>query len=73
MMKIQIGGSDVGSRPTMASSMLRRQSEKVRVVSLTACDACRQSGYKGRVGLFSLLEANDTVKKAVRGALGQAF
>ena len=29
------------------------------------CDACRQRGYKGRVGVFSLLEANDAVKKAI--------
>ncbi len=29
------------------------------------CDACRGTGYRGRVGLFELLEMNDSLKEAL--------
>jgi type II secretory ATPase GspE/PulE/Tfp pilus assembly ATPase PilB-like protein len=31
----------------------------------TGCDACKHRGYAGRVGVFSLLENSDSIKKAI--------
>ncbi len=32
----------------------------------TGCDACRQSGYRGRVGIFELLLVDDVVRSKVQ-------
>ena len=31
----------------------------------TGCDKCRQTGYKGRVGIYELLELNDTLRDLI--------
>jgi type IV pilus assembly protein PilB len=31
------------------------------------CDACNNTGYKGRVGLFELMVLNDTIRDMVMG------
>ena len=29
------------------------------------CERCNQSGYKGRVGLFEVMEVNDTMRQLI--------
>lgn len=45
-------------------------SESLRYAGL-GCDACRQTGYQGRVGLFELLVVNDECRQIVQ-SLGNA-
>lgn len=39
---------------------------KIRLYRAVGCDRCRQSGYKGRIGLHELLIADDPVKKLIQ-------
>jgi len=32
----------------------------------SGCEACRQTGYRGRLGIFELLTVNDTVRSQVQ-------
>ena len=46
-----------------------RPSTARTLVEGRGCDACRGTGYRGRIGLFELLTFNDEIKDAVaRGA-----
>jgi type II secretory ATPase GspE/PulE/Tfp pilus assembly ATPase PilB-like protein len=38
----------------------------LRFYRAVGCDKCNKTGYKGRIGLHELLEANDTVKKLIQ-------
>ncbi len=42
------------------------QDGSLRFYRAVGCDKCNKSGYKGRIGLHELLEANDTVKKLIQ-------
>ncbi|MEY4980574.1 MAG: hypothetical protein RLZZ352_2844 [Pseudomonadota bacterium] len=42
------------------------QSGQLRLYRARGCDACRGTGYKGRVGLHELLVADDTVRRLVQ-------
>ncbi len=35
------------------------------------CETCRGTGYKGRLGIYSILEVNDFVREAIREDLGE--
>jgi general secretion pathway protein E len=36
-----------------------------KIVSATGCPACRQTGYRGRLGIFELLLVDDAVRKKI--------
>jgi general secretion pathway protein E len=36
-----------------------------RIVTTTGCPACRQTGYRGRLGIFELLLVDDAVRKRI--------
>jgi general secretion pathway protein E len=40
-------------------------SESDRIVTTTGCAACRQTGYRGRLGIFELLLVDDAVRKQI--------
>lgn len=40
-------------------------SQKIRLFKGTGCDACNKSGYKGRIGIYEVLELNEEIKELV--------
>lgn len=48
-------------------------SSKVRYYKGMGCNACNQTGYKGRIGVFELLEMNRAMMDALRSNDTQAF
>ncbi len=57
-----------GQRNQLVQSWLKTYGTdgKIRLYKAVGCDRCRQSGYKGRVGLHELLIADDPVKKLIQ-------
>jgi general secretion pathway protein E len=46
-----------------ASSSLE---DRDRIVTTTGCPACRQTGYRGRLGIFELLLVDDAVRRKIQ-------
>jgi type II secretory ATPase GspE/PulE/Tfp pilus assembly ATPase PilB-like protein len=57
-----------GQREQLIQSWLKTYGVdgKIRLYKAVGCDRCRQSGYKGRIGLHELLIADDPVKKLIQ-------
>ena len=57
-----------GQREELIQSWLKAYGTdgKIQLYKAVGCDRCRQSGYKGRVGLHELLIADDPVKKLIQ-------
>ena len=46
----------------------RNAAEKIQLARGAGCEQCRKTGYKGRIGIFSLLRVNQEIRdKIVRG------
>ncbi|MEE8160869.1 MAG: type II secretion system protein GspE, partial [Acidobacteriota bacterium] len=41
------------------------EAKTVKVYKGKGCDKCNQSGYKGRVGLYEVMEVNDEIRELV--------
>lgn len=39
--------------------------DKLELCQVSGCDHCRQTGYRGRVGLFELLEVNEAIRQDI--------
>lgn len=39
--------------------------DKMNLCQIAGCDHCRQTGYRGRVGLFELLEVNEAIRQDI--------
>lgn len=39
--------------------------DKLRLYRGTGCDVCNNTGYKGRIGVFEILEMNEEIKKLI--------
>jgi general secretion pathway protein E len=60
---------DATTRETLdALAQPWRMSGGVRPYKPVGCTACRQTGYRGRVGLYELLELGDDARRAVHPA-----
>lgn len=57
----------VGAEMLFELGMEREQIEGMKFYRGAGCDACNNTGYKGRVGLFELMILNDTVRDMVMG------
>ena len=57
-----------GEARTLYEGWLKRhgQGGRLRLWHAGGCDKCRQTGYKGRLGLHELLVADDTIKRLVQ-------
>ncbi|MEN9373006.1 MAG: hypothetical protein RIR79_558 [Pseudomonadota bacterium] len=58
-----------GEREQLIQSWVKTYGDadgKIKLYKATGCDRCRQTGYKGRVGLHELLIADDPVKKLIQ-------
>ncbi len=46
-------------------AMLFEKNETISVVSVAGCDTCNQTGYKGRIGIYEVLEVTDAIQKMI--------
>lgn len=61
--------------PAQASDLKRVRDLGIhaeKVYRAKGCEDCGMSGFKGRVGIFSLLELNDSVRKGIRDGASEA-
>ena len=53
---------------------LKDKAEKVQLARGVGCEVCRKTGYKGQIGIFSLLRVNQEIRgKIVRGDFSPDF
>ena len=70
--------TDMGVEPFLLSSSLlgvlaQRLVRKVcPVCAGSGCDACGQTGYQGRTGIFELLVANDAVRSLIHSRASES-
>jgi type IV pilus assembly protein PilB len=43
----------------------KEESTKVKVYKPTGCNECHNTGYKGRIGLFEVMEVTDDIKDLI--------
>ena len=48
------------------------QANRAKVYKGKGCDNCNQTGYKGRMGIYEILEVNKHLKQGILSNLGQA-
>ncbi|MCB0328418.1 MAG: Flp pilus assembly complex ATPase component TadA [Bdellovibrionales bacterium] len=61
--------------PDCAKKVAKKKREELglgdKVREAVGCEKCRESGYAGRVGVFSFLEVTESVAEAIRLELGE--
>jgi len=56
---------DISQRALIDIGFSPYEAENVEIYKAAGCNACDQTGYKGRIGLFEVLEMTDDVKDLV--------
>jgi type IV pilus assembly protein PilB len=54
-------------RETAAAYLRKFNSEGIKMFQGAGCDRCRQTGYKGRLGIYELLLLNDDLRDLIAG------
>lgn len=56
------------AKPAPAGDLSRigHDSEDAEVFTAVGCDECRQTGYRGRLGIFELLRVDDAVRRKIQ-------
>ena len=53
------------SRPATAAELEFLQEQKAVVYSANGCEACGHTGYRGRTGIYEMLEVDDNVRQLI--------
>ena len=53
------------SRPATTAELEFLQEQKAVVYSAKGCEACAQTGYRGRTGIYEMLEVDDNVRQLI--------
>ena len=64
---------DENATPKLLNSIgfLPEQSSRAKIYKGKGCDHCNQSGYKGRMGVYEILEVTKELKQGILSNLGQ--
>ena len=64
---------DESTTPKLLNSIgfLPEQSSRAKIYKGKGCDHCNQSGYKGRMGVYEILEVTKEIKQGILSNLGQ--
>lgn len=64
---------DENATPKLLNSIgfLPEQSSRAKIYKGKGCDHCNQSGYKGRMGVYEILEVTKEIKQGILSNLGQ--
>jgi type IV pilus assembly protein PilB len=64
---------DENATPKLLNSIgfLPEQSARAKIYKGKGCDRCNQSGYKGRMGVYEILEVTKELKQGILANLGQ--
>ena len=64
---------DENATPKLLNSIgfLPEQSARAKIYKGTGCDHCNKSGYKGRMGVYEILEVTKELKQGILSNLGQ--
>ena len=64
---------DENTTPKLLNSIgfLPEQSSRAKIYKGKGCDHCNQSGYKGRMGVYEILEVTKEIKQGILSNLGQ--
>ena len=64
---------DENATPKLLNSIgfLPEQSARAKIYKGKGCDHCNQSGYKGRMGVYEILEVTKEIKQGILSNLGQ--
>ena len=64
---------DENATPKLLNSIgfLPEQSSRAKIYKGKGCDHCNQSGYKGRMGVYEILEVTKEIKHGILSNLGQ--
>ena len=65
---------DENATPKLLNSIgfLPEQSARAKIYKGKGCDHCNKSGYKGRMGVYEILEVTKELKQGILSNLGQA-
>jgi type IV pilus assembly protein PilB len=64
---------DENATPKLLNSIgfLPEQSARAKIYKGKGCDHCNKSGYKGRMGVYEILEVTKELKQGILSNLGQ--
>lgn len=68
--EVQLGEKEMGEITTEIAKMSKEAREEIKKKKLTfyrgrGCSACNNSGYKGRQGVFEILDVSETIRELV--------
>jgi type IV pilus assembly protein PilB len=56
---------DVPKQARLDAGFTEEEAEKVKIYHGKGCSVCNNSGYKGRVGLYEVMEFNDELRELI--------
>lgn len=59
------------SRPANASELKFLRAADARVYEPAGCEACQQSGYRGRTGIYELITIDDTLRQLIHDRVSE--
>ena len=55
------------SRPASTAELAFLQESKAVVYDAVGCEACSHTGYRGRTGIYEMLEVDDNIRQLIHG------
>jgi general secretion pathway protein E len=53
------------SRPANSAELAFLQEQKAVIYSASGCEACSHTGYRGRTGIYEMIEVDDNIRQLI--------